>query len=186
MTFEGVDHLPLQDALGRSGGQEVRKNSRKNQARLKDWRPHLGTQWTRPKQEDFMNQRLIFYTVFLGCAMIGPSQAEQVTVGTGPVGPNRGHLNAATIDQLKLTYLECDRRASDARLDLSDAMYCSTIHEVLKQRGFGGDFDRMLAWWKSEKIAAATLRGDRTARPLLRQGDDVSLRVAPTSPVEGQ
>ncbi len=33
-----------------------------------------------------MNQRLIFYTVFLGCAMIGPSQAEQVTVGTEPAG----------------------------------------------------------------------------------------------------
>jgi hypothetical protein len=186
MTLEGVDHLPLQGALGRSVGQEVRKNSRKNQARLKDWRPHLGTQWTRPKQEDFMNQRLIFYTVFLGCAMIGPSQAEQVTVGTQPVGPNRGHLNAATIDQLKLAYLECDRRASDGLLDLSDAVYCSTIQEVLKQRGFGGDFDRMLAWWKSEKTAAATLRGDRTARPLLRQGEDVSLRAAPTSPVKGQ
>jgi hypothetical protein len=107
-----------------------------------------------------MNQRLIFYTVFLGCAMIGPSQAEQVDAGTEPVGPNRGHLNAVTIDQLKLAYLECDRRASDALLDFSDAVHCSTIHEVLKQRGFGGDFRRMLAWWKSEKIAAATLRGD--------------------------
>lgn len=134
-----------------------------------------------------MNQRLIFfYTVFLACAMIGPSQAEQVTVGTEPVGPNRSDLNAATIDQLKLAYLECDWRASDALLDPSDAVYCSTIQEVLKQRGFGGDFDRMLAWWESEKIAAATLGGDRTARPLLRQGDDESLRAAPTSPVKGQ
>jgi len=187
MTFEDVNHLPLKDALGLSAGQEVSKNSRKNQARLKDWRPHLGTQWTCPKQEDFMNQRLIFfYTVFLGCAMIGPSQAEQVTVGTEPVGPNRAHLNAATIDQLKLAYLECDWRASDALLDLSEAVYCSSIQEVLKQRGFGGDFDRMLAWWRAEKTAAATLGGDRTARPLLRQWDDVSQRAAPTSPVKGQ
>jgi hypothetical protein len=138
-----------------------------------------------PKQEDAMNQRLIFYTVFLGCAMAGLSQAEQVTVVTEPVGSNRDHLNAAAIDQLKLVYLECDRRASDAVLDLSDAAHCSTIHEVLKQRGFGGDFDRMLAWWKLEKIAAVTLRRDRTARPP-QQGDGVSLRAAPTSPGKGR
>lgn len=84
-----------------------------------------------------------------------------------------GHLTVQTIDQLKTIYLDCDRRASVAMLDFGDAANCSMTHEELKQRGFGGDWNRMLAWWKSERVAAERAR---------RREADVSVRVAPMDP----
>ena len=107
-----------------------------------------------------MNQRVIFYSVFLGCAMVGLSRAEQVTLDSAAARPNHTHLDATSIAQLKLAYLECDRRSTNRLLDFHDAAQCSMIHEALKERGFGGDFGRMLAWWKAEKVAAATLPRD--------------------------
>ena len=69
--------------------------------------------------------------------------------------PDRSHLAAVTVDELKLVYLECDRRASSALLDAADAAHCSSIHEELKQRAFGGDWNRMLAWWRTQQLSQA-------------------------------
>jgi hypothetical protein len=57
--------------------------------------------------------------------------------------------------QLKQIYLACDLASSRARLQIHEAMNCSVVHEELKQRVFGGDFDQMLAWWKAQRVEAA-------------------------------
>lgn len=88
-----------------------------------------------------------------------------------------GPLTGQTIDQLKATYLDCDRRASIAMLDFGDAASCSLVHEELRQRGFGGDWNRMLAWWKSQRAAAEKER---------RRAADTPMRVAPMDPVASQ
>ena len=88
-----------------------------------------------------------------------------------------GHLTVQTIDQLKTTYLDCDRRASVEMLDFADAADCSRAHEELKRRGFGGDWNRMLAWWKSQRIAAEKER---------RREVGVPVRVAPMDPGASQ
>jgi hypothetical protein len=77
-----------------------------------------------------------------------------------------GPPNAPTVDQLKLAYLDCDRRASVGLLGFGDAAACSRVHEELKQRGFGGDWGRMLAWWKSQSAASeiARQRAESAAR----------------------
>jgi hypothetical protein len=62
---------------------------------------------------------------------------------------------ASTIEALKATYLDCDRVSSQRRLDMTEAVACSTASEQLLREGFGGDFDRLLAWWRSAKLAAA-------------------------------
>ena len=54
-------------------------------------------------------------------------------------------------EQLKSAYLECDRRSSQAVLDIGSARSCSLAAEELLQRGFGGDFDKLLAWWRSQR-----------------------------------
>jgi hypothetical protein len=59
------------------------------------------------------------------------------------------------IEALKRTYLVCDRAASQRVLDMGEAATCSTAAERLLQAGFGGDFDRLLAWWREAKLAAA-------------------------------
>ena len=84
--------------------------------------------------------------------------------------PERGQANLQTIDQLKIAYLECDRRASASILDFEDATTCSRVHEELKRRGFGNDWTRMLAWWNAEKVASERGR---------RRETDVSLRETP-------
>ncbi len=68
------------------------------------------------------------------------------------------HLPVQTVNQLKIAYLDCDRRASAALFDFGDAADCSMVHEQLKQRGFGGDWNRMFAWWNSERVAAEKAR----------------------------
>ena len=89
----------------------------------------------------------------------------------------RSQLKGQTIDQLKIAYLDCDRRASVAMLDFADAANCSMVHEELKQRGFGGDWSRMLAWWKSAGVAAQSAH---------RREADVAAGAAPMPPVEVQ
>jgi hypothetical protein len=63
----------------------------------------------------------------------------------------------ADIAALKVVYLACDRAASQRQLDFGEAAECSVASERLLQHGFGGDFDRLLAWWRSAKLADAAL-----------------------------
>lgn len=50
--------------------------------------------------------------------------------------------------ELKLAYIDCDRRAAREALDLQDAADCSFIYEALKKRVFGGDYLRLREWWE--------------------------------------
>ena len=60
---------------------------------------------------------------------------------------------ALTPDRLKSAYLDCERGAATGFLDAGDAANCSAVYEELKQLVFGGDFDRLLAWWHSQRGA---------------------------------
>ena len=55
----------------------------------------------------------------------------------------------ASIDRLKSEYLSCSDAALKARLEAGAVMQCSVVYEALLQRGFGGDFTRLLAWSKA-------------------------------------
>ena len=59
-----------------------------------------------------------------------------------------------TSAELKRVYLDCDRASSTARLGMHQATQCSVVHEELKQRVFGGNFDQMLAWWREQRGVA--------------------------------
>jgi hypothetical protein len=59
-----------------------------------------------------------------------------------------------TTAELKRVYLACDLASSRARLEMHEAMQCSIVHEELKQRVFGGNFDLMLAWWREQRGVA--------------------------------
>jgi len=59
-----------------------------------------------------------------------------------------------TTAELKRVYLACDLASSIARLEMHEAMQCSIVHEELKQRVFGGNFDQMLAWWREQRGVA--------------------------------
>lgn len=58
------------------------------------------------------------------------------------------------LTRLQLAYLACDRLTSSVRVDATVAQRCSAIGERLLQHGFGGDFDRLLAWRRDARAAA--------------------------------
>jgi hypothetical protein len=61
------------------------------------------------------------------------------------LGPDRSPA------ELKQLYLACDQAATAARLSMADAIHCSIVSEELKQRVFQGDFNQLLAWWKTQR-----------------------------------
>jgi hypothetical protein len=71
---------------------------------------------------------------------------------------------ASAITQLQKLWLECDRLASTTLVDPGTAADCSRVHEQLLQRGFDGDFRRMLAWWQANRSTAQSAPKDRTVR----------------------
>lgn len=65
--------------------------------------------------------------------------------------PDRSHLRALSVAQLKTAYLECDQLASTTLLDSGTAASCSMVAEELLERGFGGNFKHLLKWWRSTR-----------------------------------
>lgn len=53
---------------------------------------------------------------------------------------------------LKRLVVECNAAASRQLLDAGSAFACSLGYEALLRRGFGGDFQAMLAWWRTRPI----------------------------------
>jgi hypothetical protein len=50
---------------------------------------------------------------------------------------------------LKRLVVECNAAASREILDPGSAFACSLGYEALLKRGFGGDFQAMLGWWRT-------------------------------------
>ena len=57
---------------------------------------------------------------------------------------------------LKVDFLRCERAAGVALLGPADAAACSHVYERLLEVGFGGDFKRLLAWWRAQQAAAVS------------------------------
>lgn len=77
--------------------------------------------------------------------------AALVSVAAYAQPPNRTHLRAVSVAELKANYLECDQLASSTLLDFSTAVECSMVSEELLDRGFGGSFKQLLEWWRSAR-----------------------------------
>ena len=60
-------------------------------------------------------------------------------------------IPTATSAQLRATYLECDRRSSMSVMDLDFMIRCQKVGDALKERDFGGDFERQLQWWRAAR-----------------------------------
>ena len=92
--------------------------------------------------------------LLLAAALPMPLPAHAQPLPTEPAAALRG----ADVATLKTWYLACDRASRQAPLDRTVAQACSLTAEALKQQAFGGDFDRLIAWWRTardEPVAAA-------------------------------
>ena len=55
------------------------------------------------------------------------------------------------LDQLELVYLRCSREAETRLMGMDEAALCSIASEALLKRRFDGDFEAMLAWWRTNR-----------------------------------
>lgn len=65
--------------------------------------------------------------------------------------PDRSHLAPLSLEQLQEVYLECDVLATHSFLDGATAAECSLVAQELLKRGFGGDFNQLLEWWRTAR-----------------------------------
>jgi len=79
-----------------------------------------------------------------------------------PVARGGSPTAAPTVDELKSAYLSCNRAAAGTRLSSGTIMQCSIVYEELKQRAFGDDFERLLAWSKAMDLTAVAERSPRS------------------------
>lgn len=56
---------------------------------------------------------------------------------------------------LKDHFMECSTQSSKGMLDSGTAASCSVGYEVLLNRGFAGNFQSLLAWWRSQRETSA-------------------------------
>jgi hypothetical protein len=103
--------------------------------------------------------------------LLGAVAAALVLLAVSPApapaqgqAPDRRHLASASVEALQHTYLECDRVATNTLLDLASAAHCSMVGEELKHRVFGGDLERLLAWWRANRWTGAEAVSDSQAR----------------------
>jgi hypothetical protein len=84
-----------------------------------------------------MNLRIHTFLVLVFASAAACAQAD------------RSQLAHVSVDKLKTAYLECASRSEREVLDPGTARICSLVSEELLQRGFAGNFDQLLAWWRS-------------------------------------
>ncbi|GAA4348506.1 hypothetical protein GCM10023165_34390 [Variovorax defluvii] len=87
----------------------------------------------------------------------GAAAAALVLIAASPTSAQtpRPHLASVGVEELKRIYLQCDRVASRTLLDMATAAHCSMVSEELQHRVFGGDFDGLVAWWRTQKAKPA-------------------------------
>jgi hypothetical protein len=100
-----------------------------------------------------MHTRLVTSTA-VALAAVAFSSVRAEPLQAPPPPDAQAALRAADLDTLKRWYLACDHASRRAPLDAPTGQACSLTAEVLMQRGFGGDFDRLIAWWQGARDKA--------------------------------
>lgn len=57
-------------------------------------------------------------------------------------------------------FWQCDVQSMQVVLEPGEGILCERLTDALKQRRFGGDFKRFLAWWQERKAIEHARRGD--------------------------
>src|SRR5438309_920563 len=82
-------------------------------------------------------------SVALTFAALLASAAHGNTINREPVD--------TPIDALKRLYLVCERASTNGTLSASGVAYCSSVYEELKRRAFGGNFEKLSTWVKTQQ-----------------------------------
>lgn len=70
-------------------------------------------------------------------------------------------IDAMPLSKVEVVHWDCDYMATVNMLDFGEAAICSAAFERIKAEKFGGDFNKMLAWWKENKTKQHALRSNK-------------------------
>ena len=84
--------------------------------------------------------------LLLGCIASTSAQQPQRT-SAAPTS----QLSSARLTDLEHAFWVCDYLATTR--GTSDVAACTAIYEVVKERKFAGDFEKLVAWWRQNKVA---------------------------------
>jgi hypothetical protein len=116
-------------------------------------------------KENFMIRRLTpailvceFVLIVMAAAL--PVRADVLPqacpASFGQFDPSERGLELSRFDQapeecLKTIFMHCSAASEKEVLGAGIAMLCSTAYEALLKRAFKGDFETLLAWWRSKR-----------------------------------
>jgi hypothetical protein len=90
-----------------------------------------------------------FLPTALAClSLLGPAHG-----GAQAPSPHSVALKQWDDEKLERAFWDCDTRSTREVLSMADGVLCVTLSDELKQRRFGGDFTRLMAWWRAHKDA---------------------------------
>ncbi len=90
---------------------------------------------------------LALIATVLNLSCISVSAQEQ------PVAPQVENRAGDKMTELKKAFWFCDHAATKGTIDMNHAAACSAITDELKEKMFGGDFDKLVDWWRENKVA---------------------------------
>ena len=129
-----------------------------------------GTSW-RPSPSLVNSLYFVVFTAGIGLAVGMTGVFLQASIHEAAAGGNAGATRtevnltghgvrpAAGLDglgdeQLKMYYLECACDSSRQRMELDEAAVCGEVADILLAYSFGGDFGRMIDWWRAQRDVA--------------------------------
>ncbi|MGZ8253769.1 MAG: hypothetical protein ACXWVT_02880 [Burkholderiaceae bacterium] len=102
--------------------------------------------------------RIVALTALL-IAMTGNGWAQD----NSPHAVARMRLASVSVVDLERSFWVCDYVAAARGVTEDLIIHCAATYDELKDRKFGGDFDRLLGWWQQNKAASHARLGAELA-----------------------
>lgn len=86
--------------------------------------------------------------LMLGIGLAGASaqEVQKAPIATAVFGESN-------LVDLEDTFWICDWSSTQSRMDATQITACAAVAEELKARRFGGEFEKLIAWWQTNKAA---------------------------------
>jgi hypothetical protein len=101
---------------------------------------------------------IVISALWPAAAQAQPSDCQALGMPTHPIAERAETLS--WFEQmpercLKALFKECGDAAGRQILDLGSAAICSIGYEALLKRGFNGDFQALIGWWRRQRDEGA-------------------------------
>lgn len=92
--------------------------------------------------------KILITTIALAIGIVQTVSAQQ---SQHTVSAPTLQLSSVRLTDLESAFWVCDYLATTQ--GNSDISTCAAIYEAVKQRKFDGDFDKLVIWWRQNKVA---------------------------------